>query len=111
MAKELNIAVLALHQLNRNPESRDDKRPTLSDLRNSGDLEQDADLVVFTYRDSYYLERAKGVDPADEQARLEALEASKNAIEILIAKNRNGPTCSVPLFCDARCNVVRDLAK
>lgn len=111
LAKDQNVAVLALHQLNRGTEGRENKRPTLADLRNSGDLEQDADLVCFAYRQSYYLERAK-CDPGSQQEvqRLTELDACRNTLDILIAKNRNGPTESVTLFCDMASNVVRDLA-
>ena len=104
MAKDLNVTVMALCQLNRGPEGREEKRPTLADLRNSGDIEQDAHTVLFVYRDAYYLERQKDPDPA-------ALKAERNKIEVLIAKNRNGPTTTVNLFCDPACNVVRDLAR
>jgi len=111
LAKDQNVAVLALHQLNRGTEGRENKRPTLADLRNSGDLEQDADLVCFAYRQSYYLERAK-CDPGSQQElqRQTELDACRNTLDILIAKNRNGPTESVTLFCDMASNVVRDLA-
>lgn len=104
MAKDLDITVIALCQLNRGPESREEKRPTLADLRNSGDIEQDAHAVMFVYRDAYYLERQKEPDQY-------ALEQARNKIEVLIAKNRNGPTTTVNLFCDPACNVVRDLAR
>jgi replicative DNA helicase len=111
LAKDQDVAVLALHQLNRGTEGRENKRPTLADLRNSGDLEQDADLVCFAYRQSYYLERAK-CDPGSqaELQRQTELDACRNTLDILIAKNRNGPTTSVTLFCDMASNVVRDLA-
>ena len=104
MAKDLNVTVLALCQLNRGPENREEKRPSLADLRNSGDIEQDAHSVMFVYRDAYYLERKSD---ADEYERRQA----QNKIEILIAKNRNGPTNTVELYCDPACNVIRDLAK
>jgi replicative DNA helicase len=111
LAKDQNVAVLALHQLNRGTEGRENKRPTLADLRNSGDLEQDADLVCFAYRQSYYLERMK-CDPGSqaELQRQTELEACRNTLDILIAKNRNGPTDTVTLFCDMASNVIRDLA-
>ena len=111
LAKDQDVAVLALHQLNRGTEGRENKRPTLADLRNSGDLEQDADLVCFAYRQSYYLERAK-CDPGSQQElqRQTELDACRNTLDIMIAKNRNGPTTSVTMFCDMASNVVRDLA-
>lgn len=110
LAKDLDVAVVALSQLNRATEGRDNKRPTLADLRNSGDLEQDAHVVAFAYREAYYLERmqydAGSQQELDRQARL---DATRNTMEFLIAKNRNGPTDMVPLFCDPSCNVVRDI--
>ena len=111
LAKDQDVAVLALHQLNRGTEGRENKRPTLADLRNSGDLEQDADVVCFAYRESYYLERSKN-DPGSqaELQRQTALDACRNTLELLIAKNRNGPTQPITLFCDMACNVVRDLS-
>lgn len=112
LAKDQDVAVVALHQLNRGTEGRENKRPTLSDLRNSGDLEQDADLVCFAYRSAYYLERMQ-CDPgsSEEMKRESELEGCRNTLELLISKNRNGPTTTVPLFCDMACNVVRDLAR
>lgn len=111
LAKSENVAVLALQQLNRAVESRDNKRPTLSDLRDSGNLEQDADVVCFAFREAYYLERTKfDAGSQQEVQRLAELEGRRNMLEVLIAKNRNGPTSSVNLFCDMACNAVRDLA-
>lgn len=109
LAKDQDIAVLALHQLNRGTEGRENKRPGLADLRNSGDLEQDADVVCFAYREAYYLERTKCEPGSDaELMRQRALEDFRHTLEILVAKNRNGATTSVPLFCDMASNVVRD---
>lgn len=112
LAKEQDVAVVALHQLNRGTEGRENKRPTLADLRNSGDLEQDADLVCFAYREAYYLERMK-CDPGStaEIERETKLDAVRNSLELLIAKNRNGPTQTVNLFCDMSCNAVRSAAR
>ena len=84
MARELNVPVIALSQLSRSVESRQDKRPVLSDLRESGALEQDADLVLFLYRDAYY-------------NREEDLDNTREDVELLLSKHRNGPTGKVVL--------------
>jgi len=110
LAKEQNVAVVALHQLNRGTEGRENKRPTLADLRNSGDLEQDADIVCFAYREAYYLERNKfDAGSQHEMQRQTELDACRNTMEVLIAKNRNGATTTVNLFCDMASNAIRDL--
>lgn len=103
IAKEFNIPVLALSQLSRAVEQRDDKRPQLSDLRESGSIEQDADIVMFIYRESYYLERQQ--PPEADIQRFETwkqeMERLKNVSEVIIAKQRNGPVGNVHLFFDA----------
>lgn len=103
IAKEFNIPVIALSQLSRAVEQRDDKRPQLSDLRESGSIEQDADVVAFIYRESYYEERKR---PDEEDADKFSLWKDKmskirNISEVIIAKQRNGPIGSVRLFFDA----------
>ncbi|MFO7659690.1 MAG: replicative DNA helicase [Candidatus Cloacimonadaceae bacterium] len=98
LAKDMSIPVIALSQLNRLVEARDNKRPVLSDLRESGAIEQDADLVMFIYRDEYYLrllqeKSKKGRGPKSEDMDFEAeLEKVKGVAEIIIAKNRHGAT-------------------
>ena len=100
LAKDLDVPVLALAQLSRQVETRDDKRPTMADLRNSGTIEQDADAILFVYREAYYLER--------EQAPVDLLIDAKDQLDVIIAKQRNGPIGTVKLFCDIACNAVRD---
>jgi replicative DNA helicase len=108
LAKTERVAVLALHQLNRVTEGRDNKRPQLSDLRDSGSVEQDADQVLFAYRAAYYLERMKFDDAEDETERFQKLEATRNVIEVLIGKQRHGPTGTVELYCNMAANAIRD---
>ncbi|MCO5147533.1 MAG: replicative DNA helicase [Aquamicrobium sp.] len=108
--REYNCAVIALSQLSRNVEGRDDKRPTLADLRDSGSIEQDADAVVFLYREAYYLEKAKGKDPDKEAERVSRLIDVANKLEFIIAKQRNGPVKTVDLFVDIACSAVRNAA-
>lgn len=90
LSGQLNIPILALSQLSRQVESRDDKRPMLSDLRESGQLEQDADTVLFCYREEYYLEREQPTSPDKEEAWRACLERSRNRLEIIVAKQRQG---------------------
>lgn len=102
LAKELDVPVVALSQLSRSVEQRDDKRPMLSDLRESGSIEQDADIVMFTYRDEYYLANR---DPANRLSGMASekvienhnkrLENSRGKAEIIIGKNRHGRTETV----------------
>jgi replicative DNA helicase len=100
LAKDLDVPVLALAQLSRQVETRDDKRPAMADLRDSGTIEQDADAILFVYREAYYLER--------EKAPVDLLIDAKDQLEVIIAKQRNGPIGTVKLFCDIACNAVRD---
>ena len=85
LAKRLNVPIVLLSQLSRGPEQRADKRPMLSDLRESGDIEQDADAVLFLYRPEYYA-------PEEKKAEL------AGAADVIVAKQRNGPTGSVPMY-------------
>ena len=86
LAKELNVPVITLSQLSRGPESRENKRPMLSDLRESGSIEQDADIVLFLYRDAYYTKS----------------EENQESCECIIAKNRHGETATVNLRWDGQ---------
>jgi replicative DNA helicase len=109
LAKDLNIPVIALAQLSRKVEERDNKRPTLSDLRESGAIEQDADLIAFVFREDYYLANMTCDDPDAEKKRIARRREVENVVEVNIAKQRNGPVGVVPLYCDIACNVFRDL--
>jgi len=106
LAKELDVPVLALSQLSRNVENREDKRPQLADLRESGSIEQDADVVMFIYRDEYYLEKAEPKQRADETPEKFAqrqtswedrIEAARGRADVLVAKQRHGPVGTVGL--------------
>lgn len=111
LARELDIAVVALSQLSRAVESRNDKRPQLADLRESGSLEQDADTVVFLYREAYYLERDRGGDAEVQADRTARLVDCQHKLEFIIAKQRNGPVRTVDLFADMACSAIRNGAR
>ncbi|RZI47393.1 replicative DNA helicase [Rickettsiales endosymbiont of Peranema trichophorum] len=101
IAKELEIPVIALSQLSRAVELREDKKPQLSDLRESGNIEQDADVVMFIYREEYYMERKKPVgDPYKMMEWQKQFDKIQNIAEIMISKQRNGPVGSVFLRFD-----------
>jgi replicative DNA helicase len=109
LAKELQVPVIALSQLSRAVESREDKRPLLSDLRESGSIEQDADVVMFVYRDDYYQERAEPKQRPDESLErfqeryngwFQRFQDVKNKADVIIAKQRNGPIGTVQLQFD-----------
>jgi replicative DNA helicase len=113
IAKELSIPVIALSQLSRQVESRDDKRPQLSDLRESGSIEQDADVVMFVFREEYYVEREK---PGDE--RLEEMAAWQDRMsrlhgkaEVIIGKQRHGPIGTVELSFESQFTRFGNLVK
>ena len=91
LARELKVPVMALSQLSRAVESRTDKRPMLSDLRESGAIEAEADVVMFIYRDAYYKQK-EALDPDQEMNRSERGEHKVDETELIIAKQRNGPT-------------------
>ncbi len=91
LAKELKVPVIALSQLSRGVEQRQDKRPVLSDIRESGSIEQDADIVAFLYRDDYYRSEGDDDDEPEEQQ-------NNNVIEVIIEKNRSGARGTVELL-------------
>ena len=102
LAKELNVPILALSQLSRQVEARDDKRPQLSDLRESGSIEQDADVVCFIYREEYYLARKEPrAGSAEHIEWQDEMDRAHGVAEIIIGKQRHGPTGTVPLQFDA----------
>ena len=102
LAKELNVPVLALSQLSRQVENREDKRPQLSDLRESGSIEQDADVVLFVYREEYYLtNKEPRPGTADHDKWLTEMDAVHGKAEVIIGKQRHGPTGTVALQFDA----------
>ncbi len=110
LAKELSVPVLALSQLSRAVESRDIKKPQLSDLRESGSIEQDADVVMFVYREAYYLEkmepRPATVEHAEWQSKMNEIS---NLAEILIGKQRHGPTGNIMLEFEAMFTKFKDI--
>ena len=109
LAKELAVPVVALSQLSRAVEQRDDKKPQLSDLRESGSIEQDADVVMFVYREAYYLERKEPRPATVEHAEWQAkMNEVSNLAEIIIGKQRHGPTGNVLLEFEAMFTKFRD---
>jgi len=110
LAKELSVPVLALSQLSRAVEQRDDKKPQLSDLRESGSIEQDADVVIFVYRQSYYLKakepRPATVEHAEWQAKMNEVS---HLAELLISKQRHGPTGNITLEFEEMFTKFKDL--
>jgi replicative DNA helicase len=112
LGKELNVPIIALSQLSRQVESREDKRPQLSDLRESGSIEQDADVVLFVFREEYYvknLEPRDEFDPKYEEWKMK-FEAVKGTADVIIAKQRHGPTGTVKLAFQAEYTRFTDLA-
>jgi replicative DNA helicase len=98
LAKELAVPVLALSQLSRAVEQRDDKRPQLSDLRESGTIEQDSDVVMFVFREEYYIERKQpGIGTPEHDAWKAEMERAHNIAEVIIGKQRHGPVGTVEL--------------
>jgi replicative DNA helicase len=98
LAKELNVPILALSQLSRQVENRDDKRPQLSDLRESGSIEQDADVVMFVFREEYYVTRREPREGTAEHLEWQAeMEQVHGLAEVIIGKQRHGPTGTVKM--------------
>ena len=98
LGKELGVPIIALSQLSRQVESRDDKRPQLSDLRESGSIEQDADVVLFVYREEYYLRNKEPKPGTPEYVQWEdQMNEARGKAEVIIAKQRHGPTGTVGL--------------
>jgi replicative DNA helicase len=112
LAKELNVPVIALSQLSRQVESRDDKRPQLSDLRESGSIEQDADVVMFVFREEYYLanKEPRPGTPEHEKWQTE-MDLAHGKAEVIIGKQRHGPTGTVELHFDGSVTRFADLAQ
>lgn len=100
IAKEFNIPIIALSQLSRSLEQREDKRPQLSDLRESGSIEQDADVVMFVFRESYYEERRRpNIEEIDKMKIWQSnMDKIRNKAEIIIAKHRNGPIGNIEMY-------------
>jgi replicative DNA helicase len=112
LAKELNIPIIALSQLSRQVENRDDKRPQLADLRESGSIEQDADVVLFIYREEYYLARKEPRPNTQEHFDWqEQMNKVTGIAEVIIGKQRHGPTGIVELQFDATLTRFQNLAK
>lgn len=120
VAKELSVPVIALSQLSRQTEQRDDKRPQLSDLRESGSIEQDADVVMFIFREEYYLARERPVQRANETSEKfmeredqhrQKLSDLTNMAELIVAKQRHGPIATVELHFNGEFTRFSDLVR
>jgi replicative DNA helicase len=106
LAKELDVCVMLLAQINRAPEAREDKRPLISDLRESGDIEADADVVMILFREAYYL----GQDPKvhTDAASADDYLKKEHVLEINVAKNRQGPTQIIEAHCNVATGTIRN---
>ncbi len=112
LAKELAVPIVALSQLSRQVESRDDKRPQLSDLRESGSIEQDADVVMFVYREEYYLKNKQPREGSEEFLTWQSdMERVHGRAEVIIGKQRHGPTGTVELAFEAEMTRFSNLAR
>jgi replicative DNA helicase len=111
LAKELSVPIIALSQLSRQVENREDKRPQLSDLRESGSIEQDADVVLFVYREEYYLQSKEPRPGTEEHAKwMVEMQMMHGKAEVIIGKQRHGPTGTVQLQFDGSVTRFSDLA-
>jgi replicative DNA helicase len=113
IARELDVPVIALSQLSRSVESRENKRPQLSDLRESGSIEQDADIVMFLFREEYYISKEMGSDTDSKAYKegLEKLEKCRGKTELLISKNRKGATTAINLLFDGATSSFKNYVK
>jgi replicative DNA helicase len=112
LAKELGVPIVALSQLSRQVEQRDDKRPQLSDLRESGSIEQDADVVLFVFREEYYLKNKEPRPGTEEHiAWMGQMEGAHGRAEVIIGKQRHGPTGTIELQFDAEVTRFSSLAR
>jgi replicative DNA helicase len=112
LAKELEVPVIALSQLSRQVEARDDKHPQLADLRESGSIEQDADVVLFIYREEYYLKNKEPKEGTPEHLAWQGeMEKVHGRAEVIIAKQRHGPTGTVQLQFEANFTRFSNLAR
>jgi replicative DNA helicase len=117
LAKELNVPVMALSQLSRAVEQREDKKPQLSDLRESGSIEQDADIVMFVYREEYYVRGLEPKRPVESDSSdvfdkhnewLRKLQTVENLAEVIVAKQRHGATGTVPVRFEGKFTLFSD---
>jgi len=109
LAKELDCAALVLSQLSRGVEGREDKRPNMGDLRDSGNIEQDADVIIMVYREAYYLERKEPpIGTAEHVVWQEAMTRCFNKLMLIVEKNRMGPIGTIEVYCDIASNAVRN---
>jgi replicative DNA helicase len=109
LAKEIDCVALLLCQLSRGVEGREDKRPNMGDLRDSGAIEQDADVVIMIYREAYYLERKEPkAGSAEHLVWMTEMERCSNEMQMIVEKQRMGPIGSVKVFCDISANAIRN---
>lgn len=112
LAKDLDVPVLALSQLSRKAEDRDESKPQLADLRESGSIEQDSDVVMFVYRAEYYLERMKPADGSDKMPEWQSkMDKVHNQAEVIVAKQRHGPIGNVTLYFEPSFTKFSDLVR